>query len=160
MTSVNGKHCCARRSESFHGAVSPGELPDTWREDGSCSYCGSLNPDTFLKLVEEGVLLGPTDKNYKVYLDGAGMKQTYRNCPRDAKCTGPDDCTHWVTRDVDRGKFYFQHLNAEQRTEFIRLLNLKGVVRFSYPGYFYVLPFFLDYVTESRGALDTPPAVG
>ena len=39
------------------------------------------------------------------------------------------------------GKFYFQHLSAEQRREFVALLNAKAFP-VGYPGHFYVLPFF------------------
>jgi hypothetical protein len=36
--------------------------------DLHCSYCGSLNPDIFLNLVEKGAELVPRDKNYKAYI--------------------------------------------------------------------------------------------
>lgn len=36
--------------------------PDTY-----CSYCGSQHPDAFMRDVEEGAALTPTDKAYKVY---------------------------------------------------------------------------------------------
>jgi hypothetical protein len=29
-----------------------------------------MNPDLFMQRVMEGAVLGPTDKNYKVYIDG------------------------------------------------------------------------------------------
>lgn len=90
------------------------------------------------------VELGPTDKNYKVYVENKGgdaFAQTYRDCPRDAPCTGPEDCTHWVTRSMDHTKFYFQHLDAEQRRRFIELLN-DGKLNIGDPGHFYVTPFF------------------
>src|ERR1044072_4336078 len=49
---------------------------DEWREEPRrageavpyCSFCGSLHPGKFLKLVGEGWSVGPTDKNYKAYL--------------------------------------------------------------------------------------------
>lgn len=59
----------------------------------SCSYCGSAHPDDFMAACREGVLLGPTDKAYKVYLNHSD------------------------------GKFYFQHLSEEQRQEFFELLT-------------------------------------
>jgi len=68
---------------------------DTWRDGKTCSYCGSLSPDEFLRRIEAGHELGPTDKNYKVYL----------NHP-------------W-------GKFYFQHLSVEQKQKFVDLINTK-----------------------------------
>lgn len=62
-------HNCPRRSETF-GLLRPAHngVNDHWRADGTCSYCGSLSPERFLELAESGVELGPTDKNYKVYV--------------------------------------------------------------------------------------------
>lgn len=28
---------------------------DSWREDGTCSYCGSIQPNLFLQQLEDGV---------------------------------------------------------------------------------------------------------
>lgn len=58
---------CPRRAEN------PGPwkfLPeeDSWDRDNTCSYCGSINPDEFMRLAEAGTELGPTDKSYKVYM--------------------------------------------------------------------------------------------
>lgn len=137
------EHVCPRREEN---PVCLMKRPDTWREGGSCSYCGSLNPETFMARLEAGdVEVGPTDKNYKVYVrndGGEGFAQTYRDCPREERtCTGPDDCTHWVTREVQEKKFYFQHLSPEQKLRFIDLL-FEGRIKLGYPGRFYVRPFF------------------
>lgn len=93
------------------------------------------------------VELGPTDKSYKVYVrnkGGANFKQTSRNCPKDATCTGPADCTHWTTREMDQTKFYFQHLSSDQCRRFVELLNVLKL-KFGYPGHFYVTPFFISY---------------
>lgn len=53
-----------------------------WPDDGTCHYCGSLNAGTFMDRLEAGtVRLGPTDKNYKVYVHndgGESFKQSYR----------------------------------------------------------------------------------
>lgn len=109
---------CPRRAEA------PFRLPgddgkDTWRkgvglvdQERGCSYCGSMNPDDFLAAVKAGSEVGPTDKNYKVYLDGHA------------------------------GKFYLQHLSEAQRREFFDLYKDK-TMKVGYPGYFYVLPFFM-----------------
>lgn len=122
-----------------------------WRDDETCSYCGSLHPDTLMARIEAGdVELGPTDKGYKVYVDNKGgepFRQTYRNCPRDAGCTGPDNCSHWVTREASQTKFYFQHLSAAQRTRFVELLN-QGKMHLGFPGYFYTLPFFIGLTRD------------
>jgi len=95
------------------GIDSPFKVPleDTWRDDNTCSYCGSMNPDEFMFKVKEGAKLTPADKDYKVYIDGYN-------------------------------KFYFEHLSKEQKLEFIILLNTNKL-QIEYPGYFYVLPYFI-----------------
>lgn len=91
-----------------------------WREDRTCSYCGSLDPDVFMARLEAGdVELGPTDKSYKVYIRDLEGKPV----------GGP------------AGKFYFQHLNAEQQGRFIELYNARKI-KMGFPGHFYNLPFF------------------
>lgn len=41
------------------------------REDDTCDYCGGLNPETVLNLIEfDGAEVTPTDKNYKIYVNG------------------------------------------------------------------------------------------
>ncbi len=126
-------HSCPRRAEA------PYRLPgddgtDTWQDrpglggatapGRSCSYCGSLHPDTFMQLAEEGWWVGPTDQPSKAYLqppvDG------------DGKPTGSAEA-----------KFYFQHLSEDQRGRFVQLLNERKM-RIGYPGRFYVLPFFVQ----------------
>jgi hypothetical protein len=58
-------YLCPRRSE--HPAIFRLLSEDTL--GATCSFCGSLNPDEFMKQAEAGVKLGPTDKNYKVYVN-------------------------------------------------------------------------------------------
>lgn len=123
-------HLCPRRVED--GALDrylrpdlPPETPDTWdiREQmhkglraRHCSYCGSLHPDDFMQRIKEGWQVGATDKSYKAYLGSPeGRSQ--------------------------ETKFYFQHLSADQRREFVDLYNAKAI-RFSGGG-FYRLPFFM-----------------
>lgn len=57
---------CPRRLESAAAAQFP--EPDSWRDDNTCSYCGGLNPDEVIKLLEVGSEVTPTDKNYKMYI--------------------------------------------------------------------------------------------
>jgi hypothetical protein len=127
------------------------ELGDHWLDDHTCSYCGSLKGEDLLARIRAGdILLGPTDKNYKVYVKNEGgqtFKQSYRNC--GSECAGPESCTHWVTRDMEQTKFYFHHLNEEQQDEFISLYNSK-VMKLDYPGYFYNLPFFCRRLTSAE----------
>ncbi len=110
------QHTCPRRIELGSVAI-PG--PDTWDEGtGNCSFCGSMNPDTFMARLEAGdIELGPTDKDYKVYVRNLG------GAP------------------LQTVKFYFQHLSVEQRKRFVELLNAKAL-KFDPSGRFYVLPFF------------------
>ena len=120
-----------------------------WREDHTCSYCGSYDPDLLMDRLARGdVELGPTDKNYKVYLHNKGgepFQQTYRDCPEGSKCTGPDDCTHWVTCERRQAKFYFQHFSKEQMHRFVDMMNAQSL-HIGMPAHFYVLPFFCSPV--------------
>ena len=100
---------CPRRQENPVQITDPKE--DHWREDQTCSYCGSLNPDKVMELLTAGVEVSPTDKNYKIYLS-------------------------------ETRKAYFQHFSQEQQKKFIEMLNEKKI-KLGYPGYFYVLPFFI-----------------
>lgn len=115
---MSSTHSCPRRGETSTVFNYPTE--DTWDDrdgDGylACSYCGSMNPDEFMARLERGdVTLDPTDKSYKVYVHGAGLRNA---------------------------KFYFQHLNEEQKLRFIELHNEKRL-QLNYPGYFYTRPFF------------------
>jgi hypothetical protein len=102
---------CPRRIE---GSVFNLPAEDNW-EDGTCSYCGSISQELFLEAIEKGCKLGPTDKNYKVYVD--------------------------EVEPMTRAKFYFQHLDAEGRTAFIKFFNAHKI-NIGSPGHFYVLPFF------------------
>lgn len=119
---MTDKQFCPRAQESGGGPDSPFKAPMNgemhWREDGTCSFCGSLSEDAFFKAIEEGVKLTPTDKNYKVYVD---------------------------VQVQGAGKFYFQHLSDEGRTKFIELHNAKKL-NIGVPGYFYTPPFFASPV--------------
>lgn len=120
-------HTCPRRIEDgTHTTDSPftfaGPNKDTYTsghgligQARGCSYCGSMHPDDFMEAMRSGKELGVTNKNYKAYV---------------------------ATGDPNGGKFYFQHLSAEQRTEFIQLLNDKQVVFEGGYG-FEVLPYFI-----------------
>lgn len=43
---------------------------DFWK-DWVCSFCGSLHPEAALRRIEEGALVAPTDKPYKMYVGDA-----------------------------------------------------------------------------------------
>jgi len=66
---------------------------DTWRGDGTCSYCGSLSPEAFFHAIDTGARIIPTDKNYKVYVG------------------------------TEHRSFYFQHLSEHDQDRFIAIYN-------------------------------------
>lgn len=114
------RHTCPRRAEQGLDRddtpfMNSGTNKDVWREDDTCSWCGSFNPDALMKLLEEqAVELEPTDKSYKAYV-----------CSPDRKFR----------------KFYFQHLSVEQQARFVELYN--AGMKLTMPGHFYVMPFFM-----------------
>lgn len=138
----------------------------------SCSYCGSLHPDRFMELVRDGWSVGPTDKSYKAYISRPLTEEkkaerkakwlagfTYDEVVKSARERGetPEEfragLADYYDRDLARSeasgveaKFYYQHLSSEQRDEFIELHNSRRM-KISYPGRFYVLPFFAGPAT-------------
>lgn len=44
---------------------------DSWRPDGTCSFCGSMSPEKLFAAIEAGKEITPTDKSYKIYVDGS-----------------------------------------------------------------------------------------
>lgn len=76
-------------------------------------YDGGVHPDVAIELIEKGFQLIPTDKNYKIYLES----------------------------EEGRLKAYFHDWEDTHKNRLIELVNEKKV-NFSYPGYFYNLPFF------------------
>ena len=109
---------CGRRMEGYPYAKALAG-PDYWRSDGTCSHCGSLSPDQLFKALEDGCEIGPTDKSYKIYIEG-------EKAPRVGGAV----------------KFYFQHLSDDEKHKFIGILN-DGKIKFGTPGNFYVKPFFI-----------------
>ncbi len=162
---------CPRQDQEAVLAVQRAHVAH-WREDGSCSYCGSITEAAFFAAIEAGRLIGPTDKNYKAYVDlpnpNAG---TMRICAwsnskpsggdkwievtQESLATLPpgaeDSLGQWVQvmpeGESRRDKFYFQHLSSEGRKRLVEMINAKSI-NFDYPGCFYVLPFFV--VVENR----------
>lgn len=73
---------CPRRDESVFG-LTPGDNIDGWeeREKGLlfCSFCGSLHPDSVIKLLKDYGLriIEPSTKNYKFYLNVKGKTYKY-----------------------------------------------------------------------------------
>jgi hypothetical protein len=54
-------YCPARNGDPKH-AVPRYKSPDWWRDDGTCSFCGSITPDAFFEAAIAGQALIPTDK--------------------------------------------------------------------------------------------------
>lgn len=123
---------CPRRMNEFGPWKREADL-DTWRQDDSCSFCGSLNPATLMARLEAGtVTLQPTDKNYKVYVQnqgGAPFRQAYRPSAEADRM--------WTIREVESTKFYFDHLTSTQQERFVELYNQGRIARF------YRMPFFM-----------------
>jgi len=167
-------HTCPRRDDlaAFGMPRQGNEGEDRWRgpdHNGvrTCSYCGSLHPDDFMRLAKDRVRLGPTDKNYKVYVDipetqGDELRVISASCEDNKPSWGTQK---WEVADLEIlrrdgwggsnykwmlraprgvtafGKFYFQHLSLEQRIEFVDLINQK-TLNIGDPGFFYRMPFF------------------
>jgi hypothetical protein len=172
---VQEPHLCPRRLENPGQWRNIGEQ-DLWEfdrglagQDGvgpSCSYCGSLAPDRFMELVEQGWWVDPTDKAYKAYLAepltdeqvaqrrtdwmAAGFVQRMRDaaCTDHAKNVEAVIEREWQQMPASQGhgqvlaKFYYQHLSVDQQQRFVELIN-DGGMRIGTPGYFYALPFFV-----------------
>jgi len=90
------------------------------------NWDGSLHPDIFMRLLESGtVVLTPTDKNYKVYIEGYDPELDSQ-----------------LGSTTFRDKFYFEHLSAAQQERFVELMR-EDKIKYAYPGYFYNLPSFV-----------------
>lgn len=142
---MTAKHRCPRRYDYGMFEVEDTATPDKWvKRDGrkgprTCTYCGSLHPDDFMAVVSNGsAKLGPTDKTYKVYVEIPSVTHqptttTWKNGKKITRKVG--------LRTPKMLKFYFQHLEEDQRREFVDLINTSAL-KIGYPGHFYVLPFF------------------
>lgn len=136
---------CPRRAETGLIYGDPNEDHFSSSDD-TCSYCGSLNPDVLMSKIEsKEVEIDPTDKEYKIYVRGEGLTQSYRDCPVNSVCKDPKECSHWVTRPHTMKKFYFQHFSIEQRKKFVEMMKTNSI-KMSHP--FYVLPFFVRRVAR------------
>lgn len=130
------KQRCPRRGESPDpDAYGDGtDTPDTYTkghglvgvqgDNLSCSYCGSLHPDTFMDWARRGAILEPTSKSYKVYVECPDENPRYGETKTKKIANGTMTTVYGRT-----AKFYFQHLTVEQRREFVDLLN-DGTLQF------------------------------
>jgi hypothetical protein len=95
----------------------------------SCSYCGSMHPEDFLKFIEEDWIVIPTDKNYKVYIE--------KHSGKLIESSGME-----FPEVLESGKFYYQHLSSDQAKQFYDLWK-SFQMKIGPPGNFYVLPYFI-----------------
>ncbi|GAA0719783.1 hypothetical protein Drose_06080 [Dactylosporangium roseum] len=177
-TPMPEQQTCQRRMTDW-GPWERAENLDHWADSGhglvgqaqagrSCSFCGSLHPDDFMRLVAEGWIVGPTDKAYKAYFarpysaaELAERRARWEaNDPtvRAVRELGERDgkTAEQIAADIEQiaevalgssrgetvAKFYFQHFSTDQRAEFIDLYN-SGRMKVEGGG-FYVLPFFCE----------------
>lgn len=181
-------HTCPRRMSDWgpwertegidEYAIGRGGLVGQDAVGPSCSFCGSLEPSRFMELVREGWVVGPTDKNYKVYFakpytdeEKAARKQRWMDTDGIARAVreiGEKDgkTPEQITADLEQhyrdmqeplqdgrtvAKFYTMHLTPEQGREFFDLWQA-GNVNWGYPGYPYrrlYLPGFEKAEAES-----------
>lgn len=134
----NKTFLCPRRE----GMPAVFKLPDSdhLREDGTCSYCGSLDGDALMARIEAGtIFLSGSDKNYKTYLKTVeGGPPLLQSSRIDDDRSSDQSKWRWETREVDHGKFYFMHLSVEQMKRFVELWNQKRI-----KNNLYVMPYFM-----------------
>jgi len=125
---------------------------DTWAGGGglvgaqenelSCSFCGSLHPDVFLRWTRDGGELCPTDKPYKIYIDRPYPDERYGGESRTTYTPPGGSPIPVLTVYGRTAKFYFQHLGADGQREFVDLYNA-GALAFKGGQGFYRWPFFM-----------------
>jgi hypothetical protein len=103
-----------------------------WRKENTCSHCGGMRPSIALKAIREGAEVVPTDKNYKIYVEGVNLP----GCPAN-KC-------------------YLNHFSESQAVEFVLLWHNKKM-NIAYPGSFYRGLCFGCYKEAIEKAINTPP---
>lgn len=82
MTAEAETHLCQSRASTPPAKFWPEK--DTWNTrpngDRCCSFCGSLHPDDWLRLMKDAAdmssetVIDPTDKGYKFYVRQKGVK--------------------------------------------------------------------------------------
>lgn len=182
MTKLEAEQQTCGRRMTDGGPWERAEGLDRWEASGhglngqqeaghSCSFCGSLHPADFLRLVSEGWIVGATDKTYKAYLARPYSAEEVASRRAQWEVTDPTvravreigerdgKTAEQIAADVDKvaevalspslgatiAKFYFQHLDEAQRAEFIDLYNSKQM-RID-GGNFYVMPYFCKPTT-------------
>lgn len=166
VSTMRDKQRCPRRDEIGQQGGAPTEQPDTWRVRGrndgglgdkvrTCSYCGSMNPDDLMEMLEAGTcVIGPTDKNYKAYIEEALTDEQLAKVEAEVDAEiadlGPEHHreNHRANTLLMRNhgpsiaKFYYMHLSEPQRQRYFELFK-EDKIKYGYPGYAYTLPFFI-----------------
>lgn len=106
---------CPRRAEHPTGPLNEPNALDEFGAHG-CTFCGSISPAQFFELAEQGAVITPTDKTYKVYV---AHRKFYFMHFSEAEMRRFVDL--YNSRDVDG----------------------KPVMKLDVPGYFYTLPYFM-----------------
>jgi hypothetical protein len=141
-----------------------------WDRDGFCvcSFCGSLEPDDFLKLVLAGNPLSVTNKEHKVYVHApnpiagqqvlkstfGGPTMSYGQLTRDDLTAEElaagrfERKTYGPASETAQAKFYFWHMNADQQLRFIAAMN-EGKIVYGGDFGFRHLPSFVGIVGRS-----------
>lgn len=83
----------------------------SWRNNGTCDFCGGARPSLALAAIKAGATVVPTDKSYKLYIEGGNLP----SCG---------------------GKLYLNHFSEAQALEFVRL-DVTGQMKLGHPGWFY-----------------------
>lgn len=144
---------CPRRAESPPAPFLGDPAKDHFRNDHTCNFCGSYDPELFMQHLEDGSgeLVG-TDKSYKAYLripneragkkyivgcantterpHGEGWRKVNPILRLIYKLTKHDQ---WVCfseePETKQVKFYYMHLSDSQKDRFIELLNKHTATR-------------------------------
>lgn len=133
------------RAEDLDSYVQGHGLIGIQHDNLSCSFCGSLSPDTFIQWIRDGARLVPSDKSYKCYVACPYPNERYGETKHEIT-EGGSRVTSVYGREA---KFYFQHLSDDQRAEFVDLYNERKIT-FGEPGDFYRFPFFMAPVDHGE----------
>jgi hypothetical protein len=119
-----------------------------------------------LQAIANGWELVPTDKNYKVYIkvpnpdagkvvkmgSRVGPAREFEDATFDELDKGRAERPIMGTAPpTEQRKFYWQHLNEEEKHRFISAWN-EGTLKIAYPGHFYNPPYFVRLTAKENTA--------
>lgn len=144
-------HTCPRRMNEIGPWQRQPDL-DTWTtghgvvgiqgDQLSCSFCGSLHPDAFMRWLRDGGTIDSTGKNYKAYIDCPYPNEHYGETTDEIITVDGGGSYRSISVYGRTAKFYFQHLDDAQRREFVDLYNA-GRIAFAGGYGFEIYPFFM-----------------